>query len=239
MTGRRSPEAVPVERPFRLLINEREIVTLMATPELLEELAVGWLWANDLIVGLDDVIRIMPDIPRSLIWVEIRGQLPQTLHRTVSSGCGGGALIADLSAKLPQVTSTLKVPSERLSQLMDDFFVRCTLYRETGGVHGAAVASASEILFVAEDIGRHNAVDKVVGMVLMAGDSLAEKVIMTTGRLSTEMMAKSAKAAFPIVASRTAATDLAIELAKEAGITVAGYVRKGGAVVYTHPERLV
>ena len=239
MSGPRDASMLPVERPFRLIVNEREIVTLMATPQDLEDLAFGWLWANDLITEAGEVKQLMADAPRALIWVEISGKLPDTFTRTISSGCGGGALIADLSAQLPKLTSTLAVEVTTLARLMDDFFALSVLYKEPGGVHGAAVASPEEVLFVAEDIGRHNAVDKVIGRALRAGEPLEEKLILTTGRISTEMMMKSAKAGFPIVASRTAATDLAVELAVEAGITVAGYTRKGGAVVYTHPERLI
>ncbi len=239
MSGSRDAGKLPSERPFRLIVNEREIVTLMATPDELEDLAVGWLWANDLISNVQEVKQLMADAPRALIWVEISGELPKTFKRTISSGCGGGALIADLSAGLPRVESTLVVEIRTLARLMDDLFAQSVLYKKTGGVHGAAVATPEKVLFIAEDIGRHNAVDKVIGRALRVGEPLGGKLILTTGRISTEMMMKSAKAGFPIVASRTAATDLAVDLAVESGITVAGYTRKGGAVVYSHPERLI
>ena len=239
MSGPRETHRLPVERPFRIIVNERDIVTLMATPDELEDLAVGWLWANDLISEAQEVERLMADTRRALIWVEISGEPPKTFRKTISSGCGGGALITDLSAGLACVESTLAIELATLARLMDDFFAQSVLYKKTGGVHGAAVATPEKVLFVAEDIGRHNAVDKVIGRTLRVGEPLAEKLILTTGRISIEMMMKSAKAGFPIVASRTAATDLAVDLAVEAGITVAGYTRKGGAVVYSHPERLI
>lgn len=239
MTGRRNSENLPIERPFIFYVNEREIVTIMASPDNLDELAAGWLWANDLISGAAEISRIMIDVERSIIWTEITGDVPQTFRRTISSGCGGGALIADLSAKLAHVVSPINLAMPALGVLMDDFFSRATLYKKTGGVHGAAIATTKSVEFVAEDIGRHNAVDKVIGWALLGDISLVDKLILTTGRISSEMMLKSAKAGFPIVASRTAATDLAVKLANEAGITLAGYVRKDAAVVYSHGERLM
>lgn len=238
VTGRRNSADLPVERPFNLYVNERELVTVMASPENLEELAVGWLWVNDLISRTSKIKRIMVDVPRGIIWTEIDGDLPPTFKRTVSSGCGGGVLIADILASPAHIKSTITISTAALSALMDDFFNRSTIYKRTGGVHGAAIATSIDIEYVAEDIGRHNAVDKVIGWALLGGIALAGKIILTTGRISSDMMMKAAKAGFPIVASRTAATDLAVDLAAGAGITVAGYVRKEAAVVYTHPERI-
>ena len=125
MTGQRNVRDLPVERPFNLYVNERELVTIMASPENLEELAVGWLWANDLISQCAELKRIMVDAPRAIIWTEIEAELPPTFKKTISSGCGGGVLIADLSARLPHVESDTTISKVALGTLMADFFDRC------------------------------------------------------------------------------------------------------------------
>ena len=236
--SKRNASQTPVERPFRFCVNDRTLVTIMATPELLEELAAGWLWSNDLIETAEEIKGIFCDVKRALIGVEISGEVPQTINRTVSSGCGGGALIADMSAALPKIEGDLKIAQPDLSRLMAEFFERASMYRETGGVHGAAIADRSEVKFVAEDIGRHNAVDKVIGWALLNKVDTSDQLILTTGRVSSEMRIKSARAGFSIVATRTAATDLAVSMAEQAGMTLVGYVRKNDAVVYCHPGRI-
>jgi FdhD protein len=235
---RRGREDLPVEHPFRFFVNDREIATLMATPEMLEELAVGWLWSNDLIESHADLNKLLVDIDRSIIWTEISGRLPERLNKTISSGCGGGTVLRDLTEAVPPNDGRLALPLELLSELFSDFLRRAEVYRKTGGVHGAALASANAVVFVAEDLGRHNAVDKIMGWSLINEIDLSDKIILTTGRVSSEMLFKSAKAGFQIVASLTAATDLAVKLATAAGITVAGYARGGRAVVYCHDHRL-
>ena len=238
MSGRRTQDSQPVERPLRVFVNDTELVTLMATPERLEELAFGWLWANALIADASDVTKLLVDAERSIIWSQIKGETPVAAVRTIGSGCGGGQLIADLSAKLPKVTGNLRLPLADLIELQADFMKSAKLYQQTGGVHGAALADAEKVIFVAEDIGRHNAVDKVIGWALMTAVPLTDKIILTTGRISSEMLAKAAMAGLPIVGSRTAATDLAVKLASEAGVTLVGYIRGKSAVVYAGKSRL-
>ena len=232
------PRGLPVERPLRIFVNDSELVTLMATPDQLDELIHGWLWANGLISAASDLLKHFIDADRAIIWTEIKGEIPTVTTRTTGSGCGGGQLIADLSAELPKIDSDLHVSLARLGELQARFLAGAKLYKETGGVHGAALADPDQVLFIAEDVGRHNAVDKVIGWSLMNSVDLKDKLILTTGRISSEMLAKAAKAGIPIVGSRTAATDLAVKMAGVAGVTVVGYLRGERAVVYSHEERL-
>jgi FdhD protein len=235
---RRGRDDLPAEHPFRFFVDDREIATLMATPELLDELAVGWLWSNDLIGNAADVKKLLVDIERSIIWAEISGRLPERLSKTISSGCGGGTVLRDLTEAVPPNAGRLKLSLPSLSQLFSDFFRRANIYKKTGGVHGAAIASPEGVVFVAEDLGRHNAVDKIIGWAVINEMALSDKIVLTTGRISSDMLFKSAKAGFQIIASRTAATDLAVKLATAAGITIAGYVKGDKAVVYCHDHRL-
>ncbi len=239
MSGRHGPESQPAERPLRVYVNDNELVTLMATPERLKELAFGWLWANGLIARASDVTQILIDAERSIIWARIKGEAPTVLKSTIGSGCGGGQMIADLTGRLPKVNADLKIPLAALSKLQADFMKQAVLYRQTGGVHGAALADPGGVLFVAEDIGRHNAVDKVIGWLLMNELPASDKIILTTGRISSEMLAKAATAGVPVVGSRTAATDLAVAMARQAGLALVGYIRGRDGVVYAGRKRLI
>lgn len=233
----RTKENLPVERPLRLYVNDTELVTLMATPSDLEELTYGWLWSNELISSVADVRDLVIDTDRALIWAKVAAEVPENLSRTISSGCGGGALIGDWLERLPKIDSDFKISRDCLGRLFTQFLRQAPLYRKSGGVHGAALASADEIIYVTEDIGRHNAVDKVIGWSVIHQVGLADKLILTTGRISSEMLAKAARAGLAIVGSRTAATDLAVKLAEAAGVGLAGYIRAGNALIYAHLER--
>ena len=229
---------LPVEKPLRIYVNDKYIVTLMATPERIDELAYGWLWSNDLISAAREVRKIFVDIERAIVFIEISGDLPEVMIRTVSSGCGGGAMISDYLTSVPTVKSDLRTSLNSLVSLQTQFMQKAVIYKQTGGVHGAALSSSEEILFTAEDIGRHNTVDKVIGWSLINDLNLKNAMIFTTGRISSEMLFKVAKANLPIVISRTAATDLAVKLAEKAGVTIVGYLRKNRAEIYSHPENI-
>lgn len=229
---------LPAERPLRIFVNDTELVTLMATPDRLEELICGWLWSNGLISAASEILKQLIDVDRAIVWAEIKGDVPDATTRTIGSGCGGGQLIADLSQELPKVGDDLRLSMARLLELQTGFLRDARLYKETGGVHGAAVANRDKVLFIAEDIGRHNAVDKVIGWSLLNSVDLQDKLILTTGRISSEMLFKAARAGLQIVGSRTAATDLAVKMAQESGVTVVGYLRGGQGIVYSHAVRL-
>ena len=229
---------LPVEKPFRLYVNDKQILTLMATPHQLRELIYGWLWSNDLIAGVADVTKLYIDTARSIIFVEIIGEAPQEIRRVISSGCGGGEMIGDFLDAMPEVESSYSTTMENLVDLQSKFLKNAVLYNKTGGVHGAALGHKDKILFVAEDIGRHNAVDKVIGWSLANAVEFDNKIILTTGRISSEMLFKVAKAGIPLVGSLTAATDLAVKLADKANITIVGYIGKRKASVYCGEERV-
>lgn len=235
----KQPRGLPSEHPLRIFVNDKELVTLIATPEKVEELIYGWLWSNGLIAKPQDILKTYIDIDRSIIWVEIKGDVPESPKRTIGSGCGGGLSIADMTAELPAVDSDFVISTDRLIELFARFQSLCKLYKETGGVHGASLADAAEVLYVAEDIGRHNAVDKVIGWALINSIELKDKLILTTGRISSEMLGKVARAGLPVAASRSAATDRAVELADKAQVTLVGYMRGKNASIYTHGERLI
>jgi FdhD protein len=161
-------------------------------------------------------------------------KLPE--RRTLASGCGGGVSFATEKHK---ITSKLTVTPEEISSLMKQLNDRAELYKFCGGVHTSALGNKDNVLVVAEDIGRHNTLDKIMGECLLTKLSTQDKVLLTTGRISSEMLSKAARMETPVVVSRSSPTDRSIALAKEMGITLIGYVRGSRLSVYTHNERVL
>jgi FdhD protein len=160
--------------------------------------------------------------------------------RTVTSGCGKGAtfyhLLDSLNAKI--VVSDITITASQVQDLMGDLNRSSELYRETGGVHSCALADAEKILVFRDDIGRHNAVDKIYGTCFLEDIPLEDKLLLTTGRISSEMTVKTARMGVSVLISRSAPTSLALDLAERLGLTVVGYVRGGRMVVYTGQHRV-
>jgi FdhD protein len=163
------------------------------------------------------------------------------MKRVITTVCGRGISFynfADLDQKQQKVESALKATPAQILDLMRAFQTRSEIYQKTHGVHGAALCDTSGILLFKEDIGRHNAIDKIFGHCLMGDIPLADRIIMTTGRISSEILFKVAKRNIPILVSRSTPTDLAVDLAGELGITLVGYVRGGHMNVYAEAGRI-
>ncbi|HHX50312.1 MAG TPA: formate dehydrogenase accessory sulfurtransferase FdhD [Clostridia bacterium] len=236
---------VIAERPLTIYLNEEEIVTLLCTPQHQEELAVGFLVAEGFLGDRADLQRVQVDREKGLAWVQ-SDNTPVLAQRTflkryITTGCGKGTSFyhyADSSHCHP-VTSSLLVKAEEIWSLMKEMQRMGELYRRTRGSHSAALGTTERILFLREDVGRHNAADKVLGRCFLDNISLEDKLLLTTGRLSSEIMVKAAKMGVPILASRSAPSDLSIQLAKELGVTLVGSVRGGRLNIYTHNHRVV
>jgi FdhD protein len=233
---------VPVEEAVALHVNGQPLVVLMCTPLLLEELALGFLFGAGLIEGRDDVddVRVL-DLPDGRRWLDVwlHREIELPALRAITSGCSGGVAFESADASQRRIESTLRVTPQQVTWLMDEFLRATVLYRRAGGVHGAALAGGERLLCVAEDIGRHNALDKVAGFCLRQGLSTRDCLLLTTGRISSEMVDKTARMGVSIVVSRTAPTSLAIQWAQERGITLIGYTRRRSFRVYTGAERLI
>lgn len=209
-------------------------------------LAAGFAYSEGIIAGLDD-IATMAVCPERRDVVRLRIKAPERAvvrRREVvlasSCGlCGGRDELAEGFDAFPPVTTGLRLAPPRLSALMDAMQRRQRLFRTTGGAHAAAVFSPhAGIVAAAEDLGRHNALDKVIGACLLRGVPLAGCGVVLSSRLSYEMVAKAARAGFELVAAVSAPTSLAVALAERVGITLCGFVRDGAATVYTHPQRI-
>ena len=238
--GSEPRDTVIREGLVELALNGRPLVRASCLPVALDDFALGFLAGEGLIDGPQTVwsVAVSPDAAK----VEIRAsvdpdRLALFLERlATSSGCGGGA--AAVAAALPVCTSDACFRPEDLSERMKEFERASTLFRETGGVHAAAVTDGRAIEAFAEDIGRHNAVDKVVGRCLREGIPLARRAILSTGRLSSDILAKAARTGVPVAVSAGAVTSRAIELARGADIAAVGFARARRMNVYTAPWRL-
>jgi FdhD protein len=235
---------MPSERPVTVFMNEVEVATTQATPTDLEELAVGFLVAEGLLTDRSTLSSVDADRKRGLVYVETEEAVPDEFvykTRYITSGCGKGITFSSVghARDLEKTNSDLHATAEELHAMMRDMSGQASAYRDTGGMHACGLGRFGKLLLVREDVGRHNAVDKLLGRAWLDRISTADAVLLTTGRISYEMAVKAAKAHVPIVVSRSAVTDLAAEIGEELGITLAGYCRGGGIVLYTHPERVV
>jgi FdhD protein len=233
---------LPREFPLKLTVNGREIATLVASPHDLRSLVAGFLRLQGFVESLDDFIELNVCEDFGVAEVRVRKELPERLRPILTSGCGTGVTFTLPSATAEDVGGP---PVERgtftpamIFAAMEELARRAESYRRHGGIHSAAVADGETLLLYAEDIGRHNTIDRLAGEALFRGIDLAGKVLLTSGRVSSEMAAKAALLKVPLIASRTSPTDMAVTIAAAAGITLIGYVRGGKFSVYSHPERL-
>lgn len=239
--GRCESLEVPVvqERPLTVYVNGKELATLLCTPSKLEALVVGFLAFEGIIQELDNIQSLMVEDLFDYADVRLRTEFVPPSRRVYTSGCGGGITFS-LEARGSAVWGdTTRVVPASLFSLLGELYREAHGYRESRGIHTAALAEEGKLLIVAEDVGRHNAVDKVCGEALLRGIPTAGKILLATGRISSEMLRKGAYMKTPIVVSRTSATTLSIELAKRLGLTLVGYVRAESFYIYSHPERLL
>lgn len=232
----KSSAHVPNEQEIVLYVNQKELVTILSTPTKLKHLVLGFLYGEGIISSIDDVLMLRMCDNESTADVRLKNTeaiLPT--KRTLTSGCGGGSMFETHRQKVD--SGLVASPTEVLS-LMKKFLEKMELYRLSGGVHTSALADNKDLLVVAEDIGRHNTLDKIQGECLMMGISTKDRLILTTGRISSEMLLKVAKMQAPVVVSRHSPTWRAVRLAHDLGITLVGHARGGRLQVYSHPERL-
>lgn len=227
---------VPVEREVTIFVNRQALVTILCTPHKLNFLAVGYLYSEGIISGVGEIAAMRVCDEESEIDIRLNNPdfaLPRT--RTLTSGCSGGTAFRMEGRR---VESHLVVPPQQVLDRMRQFLRGMELYRLSGGVHASALSDAENVLAIAEDIGRHNTLDKIQGECLMKGWQTRDRLLLTTGRVSSEMILKTSRMEAPIVVSRTSPTGRAVLLARDLGITLVGYARGDRLIAYSHPERL-
>jgi len=229
-----------VEAPVSLTVNGQVWLSFMCTPVNLEALAVGFLYNEGVLENMEQVedVRVCEHGDNVDVWLNRSVEQPKSWRRT--SGCTGGVTAVDLLAR-PNISfdgDQPKVPPEAIGHLVEMLFESQELYRETGGVHTSALSDGEKILLSAEDIGRHNTLDKIAGLCLMNNIWPATRILITTGRISSEMLQKAARLETPILISRTSPSSLSIEMAERYGITLIGYARTHRFNVYSNSQRV-
>ncbi len=244
-TGMRRNLHIPVERPLTVFVDKRELVTLMtlgASPELL---VLGWLLNQRLITGVCEVASITVDWEVGAAAVKtydgITDLAAKTAHRVVTTGCGQGTVFGDAMAQLdglhlPDVASA-RIHQHTLNALLEQMRQRNSIHRKAGSVHGCALFSGSQMLVAVEDVGRHNAIDTIAGWMGRHGVDGADKLFYTTGRLTSEMVMKSAQMGVPIIVSRNGVTAMGHGLAQQLGMTLFGRAANRRFFCYTGFER--
>jgi FdhD protein len=231
-------DAVAEEKRLRLLVNGEEVLKLYCSPIMVRELVAGFIMTEGIIEGDWCAERMTIQHDEDII-VDVPAEGRVSLDGSArTSGCVGGITL-DRPVDEESINEGLKIEMEKLQQLFHGFQERSELYNLTGCIHSAAISDGRHILTVAEDIGRHNAVDKVIGYCVLEDISLADKIILVSGRLSSEMATKCSKWGIPIVVSRAAPTALAIDIAEKRGITMVGFLRGKRLNIYSHPDRIV
>ncbi len=220
------------EQPLTLHVNGQRFLTLLCSPVKLEALVVGYLWMEKVIGDLAEVARLEVSPVDGRADVTLTHPVTLPTERILTSGCGGGITFRIDHRLFPRLDSPLRVRPAQLSARMKDLFDAAVHYRASRGIHGAALADGDGLLVVAEDVGRHNAVDKVKGEALLRGLPTRDRILLSTGRISSEMLLKAARMEVPLVASRTSPTEMAVALAEQLNITVCGYVRPDGLNLY-------
>ena len=231
---------VIVETPVSLTVNGKNWLTFMCTPIMLEEMAIGFLYNEGIISTMEEIedVRICEHEDNIDIWLTRSVDEPASWRRT--SGCSGGVTAVDLLSERLTAIPVRKgmIRPEQITALVAGLFESQELYKETGGVHTTALCDGEDIVLSAEDIGRHNTLDKIAGAYLRLRLALPHRYLITTGRISSEMLQKASRLQTEVLISRTSPSSLSIQLAERMGITLIGYARRNRYNVYAHPERI-
>lgn len=237
-------ETIATEFPLTIMVNGTEFATMVCSPVNIQALLVGFLASEGVIRAYSEITSMDIDMEFGFAYIEIGRPLDslETDHskRFIGSCCGKSRqfyLKNDVKTA-KTVMSKQIISARQCYDLMEKLHHASTHFKETGGVHNAALCCGNDILSIHTDIGRHNALDKIYGDILMNEISLKDKWIVFSGRVSSEVLLKISKIGIGILVSKSAPTDLALNLANDLGITVIGFVRDRKMNVYTHPQRI-
>ena len=244
-TGGHRPTPIAGEHPLTLFVDKREILTMMTLGAAPEALAIGFLRNQRLVKSIEEIVSVQVDWDVGAVAVTTRGGLAdleaRTSKRTATTGCGQGTVFGDLMEDIESIRlpAEARLREEDLHGLLDNVRLHDSIYKESGAVHGCALAKGAEILAFVEDVGRHNAVDAIAGWMWLEGVDGGDKVFYTTGRLTSEMVIKAAQMGIPFLVSRSGLTKMGHEIATTVGITMIGRAVNRRYLVFTGGERFV
>lgn len=233
------------EVPVTLFLNNHEFATMVCSPCDLKEMAVGFLYSEGILQKPVDLKSITVDEANKSIKVETTGDLPpdeRFVKRLVTTSCtrGGPSLYFFNSAKkVIHISTDIKITPREILFLCDEVEKITPLFRETGGSHSAALCTSGKIVVFFEDVGRHNAVDRIAGRCFLEKITMSDKILVFSGRVSSEILIKVAKMGIPLIAARSAPTELAVNLAKEFGVTIVAFIRKNRLNIYSNESRVI
>lgn len=231
------------ESPLTLFINGYQFLTLMILQENLRELITGFLAAEGIIKEAADIIEMKFKQQNTIVMVEIKPDFSPNNYkkRTLTSGCGSGTSFLNLKdcAEAETIKSSQKIEALKFTELVRELQANSAYFQKTGGTHTAALAEADQILYQMEDIGRHNAIDKVIGKAKLESIELKDKIILTSGRISSEMAVKVLRQGIPFLVSRSAPTDTAVKTARDRNLTLIAFCRGKRFNIYSGSERII
>jgi FdhD protein len=238
-------DMVAEEYPFTLVVDGEEFATMVCSPTHLEELVPGFLASEGLIRSTDDLSSLDIQSDRGFAYIELKRKSTITkdyyAKRFIGSCCGKSRQFYfhnDMKTA-KTVMSRIHITPDQCFALMREMEAQSDDFKQTGGLHNAALCTSEAVLISRTDIGRHNALDKIFGYCLREKLRTSDKIIAFSGRISSEVLLKAAKIGAGIILSKSAPTSLALDLAQDLGITAVGFIRKDTLNVYTHPERIV
>jgi len=237
------PTAIAGEHPLTLYVDKQEIVTLMTLGAAPEALTIGYLRNQRLVGSLDEIASVQVDWEVDAVSVTTRHgrgiAAQRTERRTVTTGCGQGTVFGDLMAEIDDIhlPAEATLSEDTLYGLLDAVRHHESIYKQAGAVHGCALARGSEILMFVEDVGRHNAVDAIAGKMWLDGLDGGDKIFYTTGRLTSEMVIKTAQMGIPFLVSRSGLTQMGWEIARKLGMTMIGRAQGKHYLLFTGEER--
>jgi FdhD protein len=238
-------DVIVTEFPLTIFVNDAEFATMVCTPTHFEEMVVGFLASEGVIRFYSDILSMSIDEDLGYAYVTIKAGTTTNQQyyskRFIGSCCGKSRqfYFHNDATTARTSTSTTAISASQAIVLMNEMQNSSHVFQETGGVHNAALCTPEEILAVRTDIGRHNALDKLLGYSILNKVPVRDKIIVFSGRISSEVLLKAAKIGVGIVLSKSAPTDLAIKLAKDLNITAVGFIRGTSFNVYSCPERII
>ena len=237
-------DLVVSETPLTIFLNDQELVTLLCSPTHRKNMAVGFLFSEGFFKKKEEIKSVIVNKNRGIVWISLNHhfEIDDNFRkgRTITSGCARGLtfhkVFDDWNGEY--ITSKLTVKANIISDISAELKRNSPLYQKSGGAHSATLYHQNNFLFSRQDIGRHNAVDKIIGECLIKDIISDDKILMTSGRVSSEILLKAARWKFPILISRTAPTSAAVKLADELGVTLIGFARGKRMNVYSNEWRI-
>jgi len=227
---------VTEEAVLTMYIDGIEFASVLCTPKILKELAVGFLFSNGFINSLSEISTIGLNEKNISVSIDLKNYKKLSFRKLFTSGCGKGVIEKTIDS--PAIKNHFKISAKKIFEQMFKFQNMSAEFKKTGGVHSAGISDGKKISIFAEDIGRHNAVDKIIGKALIENIDTKGMVLFTSGRVSSDIVQKVLRAKIPVIVSHSAPTSEAVKLCKEKNITLIGFARGKRTNVYSCEKRI-